>query len=269
MTAGALAALVLAAAGPRLETSVAVGAGYDSNLNHAGSGRDAVGGEFTAVRASGGASVELGEATSLYGGLRLDVEQYPGVSDLSTGTAGVEAALVRDLGGSWALVLAPSAGKSWAGDPTRDATVLAAQATLRVKPLRDLALRAFYGHTTRVAADPVFSSERDRVGASVEWRTLARTYLSVAYAAERGPEVLYAPSGGGGFPGMGGPMVSAFGRNEQAYRVDAVSQSVTPALEVGLGAAFHLLGSYEVRLVRTDAADFVAHSAFVGLGLRL
>jgi len=264
----ALTTLTLAAAAPRLEAAVAVGAGYDSNLNNAAGPSAAVGSGFTALRASGGASLDVGEATSLYGGLRLELERYQDVSDLTTGRAGLEAALVQELGRKWSITLAPSAAAIRVGDSARDATLLAAQATLRVKPVRDLALRAFYGHTSRQARDAVFSAERDRLGGSVEWRVSEGSYLTLAYAVERGDEVFYRSTSGGSVPMMGGRMVSLFGRNEEAFRAPATSQLFTPSLELGLGGGVHLLASYDLRLVRSDVADFPTHSVFVGLGVR-
>jgi hypothetical protein len=263
--AAALSALLLSAA-PRPEAAASAGGGYDSNLN-LGDPVSAVGAGFAALRASGGASLDLGEATNVYGGVRFDDEEYPALPGLTTRTAGVELSLARDLGEHAALVVTPWAGVSWAGDPARDATTLAGQLTLRVKPGRTLALRATYGHTSRAAADPVFSSERDRLGASVEWRVLRRTFLSLGGAVERGDEVFYRDASRGGV-GMG-RMSEAFGRGQEAYRVPATSRAIGPALEVGLDRTFHLLASYELRLVRAAGAEFPTQSAFFGLGARL
>src|SRR5512143_233619 len=208
MIAAALAALAVSAA-PRLEANVAAGGGYDSNLNNADPSAPAIGSSFGALRASGGASFDLGDSTNLYGGLRFDDEEYPSYTDLTTRTLGVEASLVQLLGGGAAFVVTPWAARSWAGDPARDATTLAVQLTLRVRPVRALALRGFYGHASRAADDAVFSSERDRLGASVEWRALRRTYLSLGAWVERGDEVFYRSVAGNGV-GLG-HMTQAFG----------------------------------------------------------
>jgi hypothetical protein len=271
MVAAALSALLLSAA-PRLEAAVSAGGGYDSNLNNADPSVAAVGSGFGAVRASGGASLDLGSSTDLYAGARFDDEEYPAYPDLTTRTAGVDLSLVQALGERAAVVLTPWISRSWAGDPARDATTLAGQLTLRVKPARDLALRGFYGHTSRTAEDPVYSSERDRIGASIEWRVLRRTYLSLAAWAERGDEVFYRPTGaGGGAAGMGRMgRGGAFGGGEEPYRASATSRAIGPALEIGLDRTFHLLASYELRVVGSGvAADVQTQSAFVGLGARL
>jgi hypothetical protein len=266
-----LAALVLAAGGPRLESSLAVGGGYETNVNHVDAAALQVGAAVVTVRASGGVALDLGESTGLYAGLRLDGDHYPELSDLTTGTVGAEASLVRELGERWALVLAPFASRGWSGDGARDVTGVGGQLTVRVKPVRALALRAFYGHTSRDAEDPVFSSERDRAGASVEWRARERVYLSLGYAAERGDEVTYRPvSGAVAMSRMGRGPVESFGTAQEAYRALAVSHVAAPSVEVGLGGAVHLRASYELRWVHMwgDAADFRTHAVFAGVGVR-
>src|SRR5512133_2585211 len=202
MIAAALSALLLSAT-PRLEASVTAGGGFDSNLNYADPTVTAVGSGFMAVRAAGGASLDLGDATNLYAGLRFDGEEYPAYGSLNTGSAGAELSLVQDLGDRAALVLTPWVTQSWSGETARDATTFAGQVALRVKPVRDLALRGFYAYTTRSADDPVFSSVHNRVGASAEWRIVPRTYLSVGGWIERGGEVFYRAVSGGSGSGMG------------------------------------------------------------------
>lgn len=267
-------ALALAATGPRLEGSVAAGAGYDSNLNHAAAGNAASGvrpvdAAFAFAGAGAGVSLDLGGSTSLFGGLRLDAERYADVADLGTTSGGVEAALVQELGSRVALVVAPSATKTWTGDPARDAAGLAARLTLRVKPLRDVALRAFAGWAERDAADPVFSSRSVRLGGSLEWSPAARTFLSAGYSETRGEEVFYRPvAGGASGPGMG-RRVDTFGSSEEAYRADALSRSVSAALEVGLGGKVHLFGSWAFRRVTSDEPTFEAHVVTAGLGARM
>lgn len=276
MIAAALSALLLSAA-PRLEAAASAGGGYDSNVN-LGTAADAIGSGFAALRASGGAALELAQATTLYGGLRFDDEEYPSFPELTTRTAGLEAALVQELGARAALVLAPWIARSWAGDPARDATTLAAQLTLRVKPVRTVALRAMYAHVSRTASDDVFSSERDRVGGSVEWRIRPRTYLSLAGSLERGDEVFYAPAAptGGttgtarGGAGMRRPTdASPFGGAQVAYRAPATARAIGPALEVGLDRTFYLLGSFEARVVDSAGTSHATQTIFLGLGARI
>ena len=269
LPAPALAALALAAA-PQVEGSVAAGAGYDSNLNHDPSRSMAAGGGYAAATGVVGASLDLGDTTNLYGGLRLDGQVYPMYSDLSTGLVGLEAALLQEISGSMALVLAPVVGWSWSGDPARDSTLLAARLTFRLRPVEALALRASYGHTRRDASDPAFSYDRDALGASAEWRPASRTWLSLGYVFEVGQEVFYrdVASGGGGTGGMGGHGMSTFGRPQEAYRAEARSHSVPVALEVGLGGDLFLEARYAWRLVQSSAGDYQDHSAYAGLGWR-
>lgn len=269
----AVLALALAATGPRLEGSVAAGAGYDSNLNHAAagaavSGAGPVDAAFAFAGAGAGVSLDLGRSTSIFGGLRLDAERYADVAELGSTVTGVEAALVQELGSRVALVAAPSAAKTWTGDPARDTVALAARLTLRVKPLRDVALRAFVGWADRDAADPVFSSRSTRLGGSLEWSPAGGTFLSAGYSETRGEEVFYRPvEGGTSGPGMG-RHVDTFGRNEEAYSAEALSRSVSAALEVGLGGRVHLFGSWVFRRVTGDEPTFEAHVVSAGLGVR-
>lgn len=262
-------ALALAAAGPRLEVSLAAGAGHDSNLNHAASGAARVDSAFGFVGAGAGGSIDLGGSTSAYAGLRLDLERYPDVVDLGSTSLAVEGALVQELGWRVALILAPSASRAWTGDPERDAVGFAGRLTLRVKPVSAVALRAFLSYAERSAVEPVFSSYPWRAGAAAEWNPRGRTWVSIAYAEERGDEVFYRPTtSGGGGGGMGGRRVDTFGGAEEAYRAAALTRSVSAALEAGLGAKAHLFARYELRRVTSDEPDFTVHVTTVGVGLR-
>lgn len=267
-----LAALVLAASDVRLETSLAAGGGYESNLNHAALTADAVGAGFVSLRGSAGLSLDYGERTGFYAGLRLGHDDYPTLSDLSATTAGVEASLVRELGDRWAVSLAPGASYAWSGDRSRDVAELGGRVTLRVKPVPALALRVFYGYARGEAEDPVFSSERNRVGASVEWRLAERTYLSVGWAAERGDEVYYRPVATTQttqvMPRMGQGPMSTFGDAVEAYRAQAGAQTVSPSLEIGLWRSLHLRATYDWRVVRGDAGDFESHAVLGAIVLQ-
>jgi hypothetical protein len=269
MAAAALCALLLSAA-PRLEAAASAGGGYDSNPNHADQSLSDLGSGFAALRASGGASLDVGTTTNVYAGLRFDDEEYPSYPDLTTRSAGVEASLVQDLGARAAFVATPWLAWSWSGDPARDATTLGAQLTLRVKPTRDVTLRAFYGLRNRDAADAVFSSVASRVGATFEWRILPRTYLSAAASVEHGDEVFYrAVSTAGGGPGMGGGGPTQGTRAEEPYKEKATTVAIGPALEVGLGSGWYVVGSYEVRWLGSATTDLRTQSVFAGVGARL
>ncbi len=269
MLAAALSAVLLSAA-PQLEAGVSAGAGYDSDLNHADPSATAVGSGFAALKASGGASLDLGDSTNLYGGLRFDGEQYPSYSDLSTAAVGAELSLAQELGEDVAVVVTPWAAQSWWGDPGRNATTLAAQGTLRWRPVRDLTLRGFYSYLDRSASEAVFSTVKNRVGAGVEWRVVAGTYLSLAGYYDRGDEVFYGSATSVPVGGMGqGRMRESFGQAEVPYSVPATTRSISPALEIGLDRTFHLLASFEARHVQSDAATFDTYSVFLGVGARL
>ncbi len=278
MLAAALSAVLLSAA-PQLEAGVSAGAGYDSDLNHADPSATAVGSGFAALKASGGASLDLGDSTNLYGGVRFDGETYPSYSDLSTAALGAELSLAQQLGDRVAIVLTPWVSQSWSGDPARNAATFAGQATLRWRPLRDLTLRGFYTYLDRNAAsdgprmpngDLIFSTVKNRGGAGVEWRVAPRTYLSLAGFVERGDEVFYravaTTSGGGGY-GMG-RMRESF-QGQEPYAELATTRAISPAIELGLDATFHLLASFEARHVASDTATFDTYSLFLGLGARL
>lgn len=268
MLTATLAALALAAGPLDFEGSVAAGGGYDSNLSHQSSKALEVGEGYGAARATGGASLDVTDSTNLYAGLRLEGETYPRVSGLSTGSLGLEAALIQDLSESVALVLSPMVSQSWYGDRARDTTLLAAKLTVRVRPVDPLALRAWYGHKHADASDPAFSYDRDAVGLSVELRLAPGTYLTLADTLEFGQDVFYsAVAGGGGM--MGGVTMNTFDRLEQAFRAAATSNTIGPSLELGLGGDAFLEASYALKSVRSSAGDYQSHELSLGLGWRI
>jgi hypothetical protein len=271
MIAAALSAVLLSAA-PQLEAAASAGGGYDSNPNHADPSLSSLGSGFMSLRASGGASLDVGERSNVYAGLRFDDEEYPSFPDLTTRTVGGELSLVQELGARTALVLTPWVARSWSGDSGRDATTWAAQLTLRVKPVRELALRAFYAYKDQNASNDVFSSISNRVGASAEWRLLPRTYLSAAASVERGDEVFYRAltTGGTTGGGMGGEMGQGSGGRaaDQPYKEEATTWAFGPALEVGLGSGVYLLGSYEVRWIEATTTNLRTQSVFAAVGAR-
>ena len=264
--AAALAALALAAGDLEGQASVGAALGWDSNLSHSTSSSMAVGGGYGAGHAGLGASLSWA-TTSLYAGLRLEGEAYPDYSDLSTASAAVEAALAQDLSETVAVILLPSAARSWSGDSARDATTLAGRATLRWRPVDDLALRASYAHASRSASDPAFSFERDRFGGSGEWRLARGAFVALAYWLELGDDVFYRPATTGGGMGMGHVM-NTFGRNEEAYRAFATAHVLSPSLEVRLGGAVFLEASYTWRSVSSGAGGYVNNSVMAGLTWR-
>ncbi len=272
MIGAALSALLLSAA-PQLEAAASAGGGYDSNPSQADPSLSSVGSGFALLRASGGASLDLGRTTNVYAGARFADDEYPSLPDLTTRTAGVDLSLVQELGERTALVVMPWVAWSWAGDPARDATTVAAQLTLRVKPVRDVALRLSYGYSDHAAADPVFSSVRNRLGASAEWRLVSRTYLTLAGSVDHGDEVFYRAvaggGGGGGGAGMGGGMRQVGGQVEEPYKEMATTWAVGPALELGLSRGVYLLGTYDLRWTRAATTDLLAQSLFFGVGARL
>lgn len=265
--AAALAALALAAGDLRVQGSVGAAWGWDSNLSHSTSSSMAVGGDYGAGHAGLGASL-FWESTGLYAGLRLEGESYPDYSDLSTGSAGVEAALTQDLSETVAVILLPSVAQSWSGDVARDATTVTGRAIVRWRPVEDLALRAFYAHASRSASDPAFSFERDRVGASGEWHLARGAFLSLAYSLERGGDVFYQAATTGGGMGMGGHLMNTFGRPEVAYRAFATAHALSPSLEVRLGGTVFLEASYTWRSVSSEVGGYVSNSAIAGLTWR-
>lgn len=265
--AAALAALALAAGDLEAQGSVGAGAGWDSNLNHSSSGAMAVGSEYGAGEAGLGASV-LWASTGLYAGLRLEGESYADYTDLSTGSAALEAALTQDLSEAVTVAFLPSVARSWSGDPARDATSVIGGVVLRWRPVEDLALRARYAHGGRFASDPAFSFQRDRVGGEAEWRLARGTFVSLAYSVEWGDDVFYQPvtsTGGGGMMGMGGHLMNTFGRLEEAYRAFATAHSVSPALEARLGGNLFLQASYTWRSVSSSAGGYVDNSVAASL----
>jgi hypothetical protein len=221
---------------------------------------------FALLRASAGASLDLRDGTNVYAGARLADDEYPSSPDLTTRAAGLDASLVQELGARTALVVMPWVAWSWAGDPRRDATTLAAQLTLRARPVRDLTVRGAYALASHAAADPVFSSVRSRVAASVDWRFAPRTYLSLAGWVERGDDVFYRTVVIGG---PGGGMRRGTATAEEPYKEAATTWALAPALEVGLAPGFYAAGSFEARWVRSATTDLHTRSVFFGVGARL
>jgi hypothetical protein len=263
--AAALAALVLASGGSRLQASFAAGAGFDSNLDHRVSG--ATGAAFASSRAALGGLARLGPSTSVHGGVRVDGERFLDLAQLSGASVGVTASVLQGLGRWASVAVAPHAARSWTGDPGRDAALFGARAMLQLMPGDRVTLAGWVEASRRAAAVDVYSADRQRVGGSVELRMAARSYLSLGYARERGDEVFYRDTEGGGLGGAG-PMVGFFGGSQEAYRAYATSHVVTPALELAVGERSALEVSHRLAFVSGPDGDFRKSSTYVGLLFR-
>jgi hypothetical protein len=264
--AAALAALVLASGGSRLQASFAAGAGFDSNLDHRVSG--ATGAAFASSRAALGGLARLGPSTSVHGGVRVDGERFLDLAQLSGASVGVTASVLQGLGRWASVAVAPHAARSWTGDPGRDATLFGARAMLQLMPDDRVTLAGWVEASRRAAAEDVYSADRQRVGGSVELRMGARSYLSLGYANERGDEVFYRDTEGGDLGGMGGPMIGFFGSSQKAESAYATSHAVTPALELAFGERSALEVSHRLAFVSGPYGDFRKSSTYVGLLFR-
>jgi hypothetical protein len=212
--------------GLRIEGSVAAGGGYDSSLLLAAGG-EAAGSTVATVAASAGVALDLGGEASLYIGARADGATFAALSALDRTGAGAEASLSWPIADGLALVVAPSAGWSWYGDPARSGATASARATLRARPWPALVLRAGYAHLLRTAADPVHAGEADRVYGGVELRLAPGTWLGLAASAERGDQAFYREI----------PATSAEPASWEAYRAPAteVGGALTLWVELGHG----------------------------------
>ena len=256
-------ALLLAEGGDglRFEGSVAAGGGYDASLLVA-PGSGTTGSAVATAGASGGAAADLGDATSLYLGARLDGAAVPGIEGLDRGGAGVEASLFWDAFGPVALVLTPSATWNWYSDPARSGAALSVRLTLRVRPLAWLTVRAGYAHQLARATDPVYGYDLDRLFGGVELRLGRGTWLALTGAGERGDQTLYresvlpASTATPASEPAGGPAAIAAGPSTaswEPYRAMATTLGAALGLEqeVGSGLTVELSAAWR----RTETPD--------------
>ncbi len=259
-----LALLAADGGGPRFEGSVAAGGGWDGALLIA-PGAGSAGSAMGAVTATGGAGVELGEVAFLYVGGVLDGARFPSLPELDRATAGAEATLLVDLVGPLALVVGGSGGWNWYADPARSGASATARASLRVRPLRWLALRAGYGHTWRTALDPVYATSIDRVFGEVEFRPWSATWIALSAFGERGDltfyeEILPAASESGATAAT----TSVF----LPYRAPATTTGLGLGIEQGLGAGISLDLGASLRRTRTPDGDVTGPSVNLGVTWR-
>jgi len=244
----ALALLATEGDGLRFEGSVAAGGGYDTNLLIA-PGSDAAGSAVASVSASGGAAIDLSDSAFLFVGAAIDGAKFPTLPELDRTSAGASASLLVDLVGPLALVLGTSGGFGWYADPARSGATLTARATLRYRPLNWLTTRLGYSHTLRMASDPVYGSNIDRVFAEVEFRAAGSTWFSVAAFGERGDLTFYQAI----LPASGVNATAASVTTFEPYRAPATTLGVGVGFEQGLGSGFSVdLGA---TWRRTDTPD--------------
>ncbi|HQR29970.1 MAG TPA: hypothetical protein PLL32_06140 [Anaeromyxobacteraceae bacterium] len=245
----ALALLAADGGGPRFEGSVAAGGGWDGTLLIA-PGAGSAGSAMGSVTATGGAGVELSEVAFLYVGGVLDGARFASLPELDRASAGAEATLLVDLVGPLALVVGSSGAWNWYADPARSGASVTARASLRLRPLRWLALRAGYGHAWRTAVDPVYATSIDRLFGEVEFRPFASTWLSLSAFGERGDLTFYEeilPSASGS--GATAATTSVF----LPYRAPATTTGLGVGIEQGLGAGISLdLGASLRRTITPD-----------------
>jgi hypothetical protein len=270
--------LALAAAGvdgpTRLELAVSAGAAYDTNPAGVSGLPDDVGSPSLLAVASAGVARDLGEAWSLYAGLRLDALDEIAFDDLSRLLAEAEGVVLLAPWRPLALVLSASGGAGFYGDPDRNGPVAGARAVLRVSPAERLALRARLGVTWREAEDPLHSSDGWRTGLGAELRLGSGSYLRGGWSLGRAEEVFYVSSGVATAGATAGLRTGRFGPGGglsepvEPVRATAETRIASVGLEIGLGESAYL----DLELSRTwseaEPASYQADSVTAVLGFR-
>jgi hypothetical protein len=194
VVARCIALLLLAAEGPGVspEGQAGVAGGYESNVTLAPVGSPQQGSPLLTAWAGLGASWDPGEATVLSAELRYDGTWLPSASDLDRNSAGLDLLWFQEAGEAVAIVVGAGGAWSWYADPARSGPGVAARATVRVKPLPWLALRAGYAYSGRWAEYDVYSTSLHRIQGGAEARLASGVYLGLAYAWQAGRQTFYA-----------------------------------------------------------------------------
>jgi hypothetical protein len=195
-------------------------------------------------------------------------------------------------------VVATGGAWSWYEDAARSGPGVAARATLRVKPLHWLAVRAGYAYSQRWAEVDACSTRANRVIDSVEARVAPGVYLGVAYTWQWGEQTLYASTpgtppatsllpggagsgtilgtdsgpgpGGGTGPGTGNdaPQGSGVFENLIPYLASTTDSTLTPTFEAAGREGLYLFATYSYTWGSSGEGSYTAQGGLGGAGYR-
>lgn len=262
------------------DLAVASGGGYDSNLSRASGPAAVTGATFGTGRAAAGAALLLSEDDELSLETAWEGTLFGGrQADLSEHSPSLSFGWLHAFGPRWMLRLSALGDLRLTTDPARAGWDAAATASLRVRLLERLALRLSGTAHRRDARDDAYGGDGLRARAALEVDLWARSWLTLAYAADFGQDTFYRPTtttptataayGPGAGQGSGGGSPSgAFGTPLVAYRDDRVAHLLSADLTQPLPGGFFLQAGYAFTAVRGRLQSYDAHAVTAEVGWR-
>lgn len=251
-----------------LHFDAGAGAGFNDNLNHAGSGNEKEGSFYGAAWLTLGASKDAFGDDRLFFNVGYDGTYYTSFSDLTVNTVAAEAGILHTLSDAAFVKLAANLGTSDYKDNERDAEFSGVLLSLRaiIAPEFDVILG--YRYTDSDAEEPVYSYSTHRFSLSGEFEIASKTRLIAGYAFESGEDIFYREITGAPFGSRMRRPSDTFGSNQEVLREDAKAHifSVDWEREFGKGAYVQL--GYVYSEVQSDLENYHNQVVSGGAGYR-
>ncbi len=233
---------------------IGTGGGYDDNLNHASSHRQAEGAAFATSWIMVNASKNIGGNGRYFVGAGYEGIYYPSFTDLTVNGFTVRGGLSYSVSKKIIVNGRASLGVRTYGDRDRDATVYGVSLGMKNQVYQKFAVRVGYQYTKNAAEEDVFRYDANRFSVSGEMNVSKTAYLALGYALELSESTFYQPA----IPPIppGARPSTTFGANQVVLKADSLAHIFSVDWEQDIYDGIYGLLGYAHSYIQRDPEDY-------------
>jgi hypothetical protein len=236
---------------------IGTGGGYDDNLNHASSHRQAEGAAFATSWIMVNASKDMGENGRYFVGAGYEGIYYPSFTDLTVNGFTVRGGLSYSVSKRMIVNGRAFWGARTYGDRDRDATVYGVSLGMKNQVYQKFAVRMGYQYTKNAAEEDVFSYDANRFSVSGEMNVSKTAYLALGYVLELTESTFYQPATAPTPSGAHGRRPSTtFGANQVVLKADSLAHVFSVDWEQDIYDGIYGLLGYAHSYVQRDPENY-------------
>ncbi len=236
---------------------IGTGGGYDDDLNHASSHRQAEGAAFATSWIMVNASKNTRGNGRYFVGADYEGIYYPSFTDLTVNGFTVRGGLSYPVSKKIVINGRAFLGVRTYGDRDRDATVYGVSLGVKDQVYQKFAVRMGYQYAKNAAEEDVFSYDANRFSVSGEVSVSKTAYLILGYALELSESTFYQfatapiPSGASGVRPS-----ATFGANQVVLKADSLGHIFSVDWEQDIYDGIYGLLSYAHSYIQRDPENY-------------